>query len=152
DCKTCHTSNAGGVLGLKTRQMNLDLCFPSGVTDNQLRAWNHVGLFDPEINQNDISDYRRLARANDLTRSLEDRARSYLDVNCAYCHRPGGTVAYFDARFDTPLARQGLIDGAVLIDEGLDKARVIAANDIWRSVALLRISSLEGLKMPPLAH
>ena len=152
DCKTCHSSTAGGVLGLKTRQMNRDFCFPSGTTDNQLRAWNHVGIFEPEIRESNIVTYARLARADDRTRSLEDRARSYLDVNCAYCHRPGGTVAYFDARYDTPIGRQGLIDGPVLIDEGLDKARVIAANDVWRSVALLRISSLEGLKMPPLAH
>jgi hypothetical protein len=61
-------------------------------------------------------------------------------------------VAYFDARYDTPLEKQGLINGPVLIDEGLDRARVIVPNDVWRSIALLRISSLEGLKMPPLAH
>jgi uncharacterized repeat protein (TIGR03806 family) len=152
DCKTCHTSTAGGVLGLKTRQMNRDFRFPSGVVDNQLRSWNHIGLFEPELQEKDLAGYAKLAPADDLTRSLDDRARSYLDANCAYCHRPGGTVAYFDARYDTPHERQNLVNGSVLIDEGLDKARVIAPNDIWRSVTLLRASSLEGLKMPPLAH
>jgi hypothetical protein len=29
---------------------------------------------------------------------------------------------------------------------------VVARNDLWRSVALLRIESLEGATMPPLAH
>ncbi len=48
---------------------------------------------------------------------------SYLDANCSQCHRPGGTVAYFDARFDTPLEQQSLVDGKVLIDEGIDRAR-----------------------------
>ena len=43
DCLTCHTSSAGGVLGVKSRQMNRDITYPSGVADNELRAWNHVG-------------------------------------------------------------------------------------------------------------
>jgi mono/diheme cytochrome c family protein len=137
---------------VKTRQLNRDFSFPSGIVDNELRAWSHIGLFEPALKEADLASYERLARANDSTRSLLDRARSYLDVNCANCHRPGGTVAYFDARYNTPLERQNLIDGNVLIDEGLDKARVIAPGDVWRSVALLRIASLEGLKMPPLAH
>ena len=152
DCKTCHTSTAGGVLGLKTRQMNRDFSYPSGVVDNQLRSWNHLGLFDKDLKTSELGTYQRLAPAADLSRSLEDRARSYLDANCAYCHRPGGTVAYFDARYDIPSERQNLVNGQVLIDEGLDKAKVIAPNDVWRSVALLRVSSLEGTKMPPLAH
>ena len=152
DCKTCHTSTAGGVLGVKTRQMNRDFSYPSGIVDNQLRSWNHIGLFDQEVKDADLSSYQRLAPAEDLSRSLEERARSYLDANCSYCHRPSGTVAYFDARFDVPLERASLINGPVLFDEGLDRARVIAPNDTWRSVALLRISTLEGLKMPPLAH
>lgn len=152
DCRTCHSATAGGVLGLKTRQINREFLFPRGIVDNQLRAWNHIGLFEPALKEAELPGYAKLAGADNASRSLEERARSYLDANCAYCHRPGGTVAYFDARYDTPPGRQGLINGPVLFDEGLDKARVIAPNDIWRSVALLRISSLEGLKMPPLAH
>ena len=152
DCRTCHSTTAGNVLGLKTRQLNRDFSFPGGVVDNELRAWNHAGLFEPELKEADLQSYPQLARADDSARSIEDRARSYLDANCAYCHRPGGTVAYFDARYDTPLERQKLINGAVLINEGIDRPHVITPNDVWRSVALLRISSIEGLKMPPLAH
>ena len=152
DCRTCHSSNAGGVLGLKTRQLNRDFFYGRGVVDNQLRAWNHIGLFEPALEEAALPGYAKLTRADQTDRSIEERARSYLDVNCAYCHRPGGTVAYFDARYDTPLERQQLINGPVLIDEGLDQAHVITPNDPWRSVALVRVSSLEGLKMPPLAH
>ncbi|HWX22167.1 MAG TPA: chitobiase/beta-hexosaminidase C-terminal domain-containing protein [Candidatus Binatia bacterium] len=152
DCRTCHTDTAGGVLGLKTRQLNRDFTYPNGTTDNQLRAWNHVGLFRPEPSEADLAHYARLAPANDATRTLEDRARSYLDANCAHCHRPGGTVLDFDTRYDTPLEKQKLVDGPVLLDEGLDRARIIAPNDIWRSIAFLRVSATDALKMPPLAH
>lgn len=152
DCLTCHTPLAGGVLGVKTRQLNRHLTFPSGVSDNQLRAWNHIGLFEPELSETELATLPKLARADDLARSLEDRTRSYLDANCAHCHRPNGTVANFDARYDTPLAKQNLIGGPILIDEGIDGARAIALNDIWRSILLMRISRLDGTKMPPLAH
>jgi uncharacterized repeat protein (TIGR03806 family) len=152
DCLTCHTPLAGGVLGVKTRQLNRNLTFPSGVTDNQLRAWNYIGLFEPELSETELAALPKLAHADDPNRNLEDRARSYLDANCAHCHRPTGTVANFDARYDTPLARQNLIGGPILIDEGIDGARAIAPNDIWRSILLMRASRLDGTKMPPLAH
>ena len=99
-----------------------------------------------------MQNFPKLARLDDPTRSLEDRARSYLDANCAQCHRPRGTVAYFDARYDTPLARQNLIDGPVLIDERIDHPRVIAPNDIWRSILYMRTDTTEAFKMPPLAR
>jgi uncharacterized repeat protein (TIGR03806 family) len=152
DCLTCHTANAGGVLGVKTRQLNRDFTFPSGVTDNELHAWNHIGLFDTNFSDADIKNFPKLARADDLSRRLEDRARSYLDANCAQCHRPRGTVAYFDARYDTPLAQQNLIDGNVLIDERIDNPRIIAPNDIWRSILYMRTDTTEPFKMPPLAR
>ncbi|MEI9962105.1 MAG: hypothetical protein WDM76_13530 [Limisphaerales bacterium] len=126
DCLVCHTANAGFVLGVKTRQLNRDFAFPSGATDNELRAWNHVGLFEPKFEENDLEYFPKLASADDTTRSLEDRACSYLDANCAQCHRPKGTVAYFDARYDTPLAQQNLINGRVLIDQRIDNPRIVA--------------------------
>lgn len=158
DCLTCHTSNAGGPLGVKTRQMNRDITYPSGITDNQLRAWNHVGLFDSVLGNSASprdsywASLPTLAATDDTTRSLEDRARSYLDANCSQCHRPGGTVANFDARYTTPLAQQGLIGGPVVIDENIDRARVIAPNDIWRSILFMRVDSNDTFRMPPLAR
>lgn len=152
DCLTCHTRNAGFVLGVKTRQLNRDFVYSSGITDNELRAWNHIGLFDTHFNDAAVKKFPKLAATDDASRSIEDRARSYLDANCAHCHRPRGTVAYFDARYDTPLARQNLIGGNVLIDERIDGARVIAPNDIWRSILFMRADTTEPFKMPPLAR
>ena len=106
-----------------------------GRRTTRLRAWNHIGMFAPEIDEADLATLPTLAAADDAARSLQDRARSYLDANCSQCHRPGGTVAYFDARYNTPLEKQELIDGPVLIDQGIDRPRVISPHDIWRSIA-----------------
>jgi uncharacterized repeat protein (TIGR03806 family) len=152
DCMTCHNSNTSGVLGVKARQMNRSYAYPSGATDNEMRAWNHLGLFSPEVRDADRASLPTLAAADDKARSLEDRARSYLDANCSHCHRPHGTVAYFDARYDTPLDKQEIVDGAVLIDEGIDKPRVISPHDIWRSIMYMRVSTNDEIRMPPIAR
>ena len=152
DCLTCHTANAGYVLGVKTRQLNRDLEYPEGKTQNQLVAWRNRGLLDASFSDADVKTFPRLARVNDPAQSLEDRARSYLDANCANCHRPGGTVASFDARYDTPLAGQNIVDGPVLIDQRIDGARVIAPHDVWRSIMLFRVNTTEAYRMPPLAR
>ena len=151
DCMTCHTTGAGLVLGIKTRQMNRTLQYPSGVIRNELIEWQRLGLFTPRINQA-VKSYPSLAAADDTRRSLEDRARSYLDANCSHCHRPMGTVANFDARYSTALDRQALIDGPVLIDQGIDRPRVISPHDIWRSIAYLRVNTNDDIHMPPLAR
>src|SRR5438445_5305999 len=42
DCKTCHTDLAGGVLGVKTRQLNGDYTYPGEKLENQLAVWNRL--------------------------------------------------------------------------------------------------------------
>jgi uncharacterized repeat protein (TIGR03806 family) len=152
NCLECHNARAGGVLGVKTRQLNHDFTYPSGAVKNELLMWNDLGLFAPGFADEDVAKFTRLAAANDTTRSLEDRARSYFDANCSQCHRPGGTVANFDARYDTPLDQQNIVDGHVLIDERIDRSRVIAPNDIWRSIAYMRVNTVGEVRMPPLAR
>jgi uncharacterized repeat protein (TIGR03806 family) len=151
DCLTCHTAGAGLVLGVKTRQMNRTLQYASGVARNELLEWERLGLFTPRINQA-VKSYPTLAAADDTRRSLEDRARSYLDANCSHCHRPKGTVANFDARYSTAIDRQALIDGPVLIDQGIDRPRVISPHDVWRSIAYMRVNTNDDIRMPPLAR
>lgn len=147
DCRQCHTPASGGILGVKPRQIDREMRYPSGIVDDQLRTWSHLGLIDPPPKGG-----ARLARADDRTAPLEARARSYLDANCAHCHRPGGAAADFDARFVTPLAEQGLIGAPARINLGIDSAKQVAPNDPWRSMVLARLATLEPTKMPPLAH
>jgi uncharacterized repeat protein (TIGR03806 family) len=152
DCLTCHTPQSGGVLGVKTRQINGDFKYPDGVTDNQLRAWSHAGLFDTNLDEREISNFTKLVSITNSSAPLELRVRSYLDANCAQCHRPGGVEAFFDAHFDTPLDKQDLLNGPVENPLGISGAKIIVPGDLSRSVLFHRVSITGNLQMPPLAR
>jgi glucose/arabinose dehydrogenase/mono/diheme cytochrome c family protein/regulation of enolase protein 1 (concanavalin A-like superfamily) len=151
DCLRCHTPQAGGVLGPSTRQFNKDMLFPGGTTDNQLRAWGHVGLFDNPPDEIDIPALDKLVHHTDTSASLQDRARSYLDANCSYCHRPDGVHALWDARHETPFVNQGIFYGPVLDDLGDPDARVVVPQDLAKSLLHTRVNLIGDNQMPPLA-
>ena len=154
ECLMCHNSQAGFVLGPKTAQLNRDLAYAqSGVADNQLRAWNHLGLFGAPLDENAISGLPKMFSLTNATASLEARARSHLDSNCAHCHRPGGPAhATFYARYELPLAQQGLINGRVSWSLDVWNPRVIAPGDAERSMILSRLTRQDSFKMPPLGR
>ncbi len=153
DCVSCHTTPSGGFLGLKTRQLNKDLLYPStGVNDNQLRTWAHVGLFTNAPQESEIPNLDQLAPLTDTNASLEKRARSYFDSNCASCHRPGGVQSFWDARFDTPLAQQGIIYGQVANTLGILGGKVVVPQDLNRSILHQRVNRVGVNQMPPIAR
>jgi uncharacterized repeat protein (TIGR03806 family) len=151
DCVTCHTPIAGGILGVNTRQLNRELRDRGG-RENQLIRWSRLGLLDVTVSEEACNALPHLPAISNTRLPVESRARSWLDANCSHCHRPEGTVANFDARYDTPPAGQNMVGAPVLIDHGIDGARVIAPGDIWRSILFLRVNTTEAFKMPPLAH
>ena len=94
DCLDCHTLQSGSTLGPETAQMNRVV---SGM--NQLDRFDALGLFEgaPVIKKTP------LPAPSDESATLEQRARSYLHANCAFCHRPDGLYKRFDLRYDVAL-------------------------------------------------
>ncbi|MEO5714329.1 MAG: PQQ-dependent sugar dehydrogenase [Luteolibacter sp.] len=152
-CFMCHTPNAGFVLGPKTRQLNGNLTYPGGRTDNQLRTWNYLQMFTSMMEENAIKTYQHTFNIDDTSASLENRVRSYVDSNCSGCHRPNGTGAVWDARFDTPLASQGIVNGEVRNTFGIDGAKIVAAGDLSKSMMHRHMNSTSmAEQMPPLTR
>jgi mono/diheme cytochrome c family protein len=82
----------------------------------------------------------------------QDRARAYLDANCAGCHRPDGAArGNWDGRFSTSLDMQNLIGAEPVEAQGITGAKVLAPQNPASSVLFKRLSALDGLAMPPLA-
>lgn len=154
ECLTCHQSAAGSVLGLRTRYINKAITYPnSGQTTNQLVALSRIGAINQNITNAATNNYITVAAHDDLSKSVELRARSYLDVNCAGCHQPGtGNRAIFDARITTPLNQQNYIDGDVISNLGLNNPKLIVEGEVNRSMVHFRMNSLTtGVSMPPIA-
>ena len=91
-------------------------------------------MFNPAFDEEAIAGYEQLSSVTNPSVSLVQRARSYLDANCAQCHQPGGTGITFDARYDTPLASQNISNYPAVFSLGNDNAMIISPNDVWRSM------------------
>lgn len=154
-CLQCHTQNAGFILGPREPQLNGRFTYPNSLmSDNQIRTWNHLGLFDPPYREEDIGDLTELVPLSEESKPVEIRARSYLDVNCSYCHRPSGIQrAEFDARFSVPAEKQKIINGRVLDTRGIQGAKIVVPQAPELSLLLKRIQSDSlSLRMPPLGR
>jgi len=155
DCFRCHTDAANVVLGLNTGQMNHSIEFPaSGVIDNQLRAYEHVGLFTAPLPA-PPDELERIPAQNDLTASLNDRARAFLHANCSYCHRPeGGGQIGTDFRWSVPLEEMGILnDRPSGFDLDIIDAWLLLPGHPEQSVLAARMESLDpAYRMPPIAR
>lgn len=89
-CASCHAPNSNDrvlqPIGPKARHLNK--AFAYGESDvNQLTLWQKRGLL------HGLPSFDRVPENVswvDQQHSLEQRARSYLDINCSHCHSPVG--------------------------------------------------------------
>ncbi len=162
DCLQCHSDVTGQALGLRTHQVNLTVPRPgTGELVNQLKYFNSESLlttknegyyYPASLTTTELDAALEARRVDDETAPLEHRVRSYLDSNCAHCHQPDGPVPYFDARLQTPLRNQGLVNEAIRGQFHLPGGCYLKAGDPALSAVLIRTASTEaGVRMPPLA-
>ncbi len=146
DCEVCHTKGAGYVLGVHTAQLH------AGAEQNQLHSLAEQGLFTEELPA-DLSSLPRLPNPFDPSVPLDQRARSYLDVNCAPCHRPESVSrTIIDLRYDTPLAATNTVGAfPTLGDIGEPEALILTPGTPQLSTLYLRLLTMGTFRMPPLA-
>jgi len=133
DCMDCHNAVAGNTLGPSNEQMYR---VATGDTMNQFDKFQAMGLFDappvaPTASQVLVTPYRGQLGSPPASATLDQKARSYLQANCAHCHQPnivtstGTTIMSpfpnFDLRYTTALkdanicnvmANKGLVPGS----------------------------------------
>jgi uncharacterized repeat protein (TIGR03806 family) len=87
-CKGCHKSGDTMLpIGPKARHLNRDFAYADG-TENQLNHWAKLAAL---VGAPAPQQAPRMAVWNDpKTGSLDDRARAWLEINCAHCHSPQG--------------------------------------------------------------
>jgi glucose/arabinose dehydrogenase len=149
-CMTCHTPEAGHALSFNTRQLNAPGGI-AGVSGNLLGALSSTGYLAGF--SGDPSSLPRHYRPDEADQSLEARVRSYLDVNCAYCHRSGGTGGgTWDGRAHLSLLETGLLNGTTVDAPLHPDDRLVVAENVPRSILFNRIAGANGYsRMPPLA-
>lgn len=149
ECLACHASSAGFALGFNTAQLNRDTTYAPGDITNQLARLAAVGYFNSGLPPPYLLPAHP-ALTNEAA-SVEHRARTYLQVNCAQCHFPGGPVpAAFDARLARPLSEAGLIHGTLVNQLGNTNNRVIVPGVLTNSALYLRANTRGSLQMPPI--
>lgn len=150
-CITCHGAAIDDVLGPKTAQLNRDHDY-DGVIANQLVAMAEIDLFALDANEElDPTTEPRMPSPQHEEGKLEERARAYLDANCAHCHRPGGWAppdVGLDLRYETALEDTGLCEDMKFFDwAGVPR---VAPGNPQGSGVFQRFVLQDALRMPSL--
>ena len=111
DCISCHHNyDIPLPIGPKLRSMNFN---PNNeeTSINQLQHFINIGILEGISN---ISDITVLADWEDeVNFDIFERGRSYIDINCAHCHQPGGLVPtgfLLDFRLEAEFSETGIYE------------------------------------------
>ncbi len=150
-CITCHGGAINEVLGPKTAQLNREHDY-GRVVANQLLAMASIDLL--ELDAGEVLDPTmepRMANPQSGEGSLGERARAYLDANCAHCHRPGGWAPSdigLDLRHQVALEDTGIC--APMKYFGWAGMPRVVPGDPEGSGLVQRVTQQDELRMPSL--
>lgn len=84
ECIACHQANSEMIpLGTTLKNLNREVS-RNGASTNQLTHLQSVAI----LNQFEVTQVASMVNYKDANLALEERARAYLDINCAHCHNP----------------------------------------------------------------
>jgi len=155
NCANCHGEDDLIPIGPKARLLNKDFPYQSGIA-NQLDYWTERGILAGA--PGDKSSIDTIPLAGDTGADLNDRARGYLDVNCAHCHQPqigaadtSGLFLEYYRPFGTDVGKCKPPVAAGEGSGGLDF--VIVPGDAAASIMDFRMdSSKPGVRMPEIGR
>ncbi|HQR09513.1 MAG TPA: SO2930 family diheme c-type cytochrome [Gemmatales bacterium] len=150
-CKSCHGNN-NNPIGPRPRNLDRDFIQNSG-PKNQLERWAAQGTLQ------NLPEHQQLKALpvwnNPATGSLDQRARAWLDINCAHCHQPSGGARQsgLDLRYtQTDPAQHGIMKMPIAAGRGSGgRLYDIVPGKPEGSVLVFRLESTEpGIMMPEL--
>ncbi|HZY84688.1 MAG TPA: PQQ-dependent sugar dehydrogenase, partial [Gemmataceae bacterium] len=152
ECMQCHNPWAGHALAFTPAQLDRDFDY-GGTADNQLRALRHAGIITPVRapgNEGPPPPPPPLADPYDRSAGLDERARSYLHVNCSHCHQFGaGGTALIDLRRDRSLKDTNALEARPVQGTfDIPGAQILTPGDPYRSVLYYRMAKLGRGRMP----
>lgn len=140
-------------IGIKPQNLNTTYAYPNEGVKNQLTKWIEAGYAEsfplPTALKSTV-DY------NDATKTLEERARSYVDINCAHCHSNTGHCDYRPMRFAFSETENNLQNMGVCVDtqdmQGFPGAlgKIITPGNVNRSMLYYRINTTNPTFRMPL--
>jgi len=148
ECLTCHKSidDKPAIIGVKPQNLNKSLSY-GGSSKNQLTKWVEMGY----LQNNYPSSINTVVDWTDASKSLDERVRSYLDINCAHCHSEFGHCSYRPMRFGYEDTADPINLGVcVVADEDVnDLTYIIKAGDAENSILPYRLNTGNlSIKMP----
>jgi uncharacterized repeat protein (TIGR03806 family) len=157
-CKGCHAVNGEVTpIGPKARNLNKvssDADGAAAAVGNQLEAWVQAGILD---RLPPFEAVEKAAAAFDAQQPLDLRARTWLDVNCAHCHRregPASNSGLFLTFGERDRVALGIGKRPVAAGRGAgDNEFDIVAGEPDKSILIGRVESVEpGIMMPELGR
>jgi len=153
DCKRCHYSTGALTpIGPKARNLNMVL---AGHSENQLTEWTSLNKL---TGLPPLKEVEKMPNFKDsVNYSLDQRARAYLDANCAHCHTQGGdamnTGLFLEYQQQDP-QHLGIMKSPVSAGGGAGGLNYdIVPGDAAHSILAYRMNSTEaGTAMPELAR